>query len=108
VLALGHVLSKKAMTKEEERQSMKCVKGTQTEEGLKLLNKHKRRNKVKESKSLKENINEDKETKKIDHGKVRKWNKTLMGALEHLIEKKEEQLSEVLKMQVMWTYGFVT
>jgi hypothetical protein len=51
---------------------MKCVKGTQNEEGLKWLNKNKRRNKVKESKSLKEKINKDKETKKIDCGQVNK------------------------------------
>jgi hypothetical protein len=102
-LALGHVLRKKENIKEEERQSMKCTEGTQTEEGSKWLKKHKRRNKVKESKSLKEKIKEDKEAKKIDHGQVNKQKKTLMGALEHLMEKKEEQVSEVLKMRVMWT-----
>jgi hypothetical protein len=103
-LALGHVLRKKVKIKEEERQSMKCAEGTQTEEGSKWLKKHKRRNEVKESKSLKEKIKEDKETKKIDRGQVSKWKKTLMGALEHLVEKKEEQVGEVLKMRVMWTY----
>ena len=54
---------------------------------------------------MKEKTKEDKAAKKIDHGKVRKWKKTLMGALEHLTEK-EEQIGEVLKMRVMWTYGF--
>jgi hypothetical protein len=39
MLALGHVLRKKAKIKEKERQSMKCVEGTQTEEGSKWLNK---------------------------------------------------------------------
>jgi hypothetical protein len=29
-----------------------------------------------------------------------------MGALEHLVEKKEEQVDGVLKMRVMWTHGF--
>ena len=82
---------------------MKCAEGTQTEEGLKWLKKHKRRNKVKESKPLKENINEDKETNKIDHGQVSKQKRTPMGALEHLAEKKEEQVDEVLKMWVIGT-----
>jgi hypothetical protein len=103
MLSLGNVLRKKANIKEEERQIMKCTEGTQTEEGSKWLNKHKIRNKVKESKSLKENIKEDKAEKKIDHGQANKWKKTLMGALEHLTEKKEEYVDEVLKMGVMWT-----
>jgi hypothetical protein len=90
MLSLGHVLRKKEKIKEEERQSMKCTEGTQTEEGSKWLKKHKRRNKVKERKSLKENIKEDKATKKIYHGQVNKQKKTLMGALEHLAKKKEE------------------
>jgi hypothetical protein len=69
---------------------MKFVEGTQIEEGLKWLKKHKRRNEVKERNLLKQKIKEDKEGKKIDHGQVIKWKKTLMGALENLIEKKEE------------------
>jgi hypothetical protein len=68
---------------------MKCVEGTQTEEGSKWLKKHKRRNKVKESKLLKEKIKEDKTSKKMDRGQVSKWKKTLMGALEYLVENKE-------------------
>jgi hypothetical protein len=90
MLALGQVLRKKVNIKEEERQSMKCAEGTQTKEGLKWLKKNKRRNEVKESESLKEKIKEDKATKKIDRGKVSKQKKTLMGALEHLAENKEE------------------
>jgi hypothetical protein len=72
VLALGHVLRKKEKIKEEERQSMKCAEGTQTKEGSKWLKKHKRRNEVKESKPFKENIKEEKETKKIDRRQVSK------------------------------------
>jgi hypothetical protein len=79
---------------------MKCVEVTQTEEGSKWLKNHKRRNELKESKLL---IKEDKETKKIDHGKSNKRRKTLMGALEHLMEKNEEWANEVLKRRVMWT-----
>jgi hypothetical protein len=82
---------------------MKCTEGTQIEEGLKWLKRHKRRNEVRERKSLKENIKKYKETKMIDHGQVSKQKKTLMGSLENLAEKKEEQVNKVLKMQVMWT-----
>jgi hypothetical protein len=72
--------------KEEERQSIKCAEDTQTKEGSKWLKKHKKRNKVKESKSLKEKIKEEKETQKIDHGQFNKKKKVLMGDLEHLTE----------------------
>jgi hypothetical protein len=68
MLTLGHVLRKKAKIKEEERQSMKCAEGTQTEEGSKWLKKHKRRSEVRESNSLKEKIKKDKATKRIDRG----------------------------------------
>jgi hypothetical protein len=90
LFSLGRVLQKKVKIKEEERQSMKCVEGTQTKEGSKWLNNHKRRNEVKERKSLKEKIKEDKETKKIDCGQDNKQKKTLMSSLENLAEKKEE------------------
>jgi hypothetical protein len=103
LLALGHVLRKKVKIKEEERKSMKCVKGTQTKKGSKWLKKHKIRNEVKEIKSLKEKIKEAKVAKRIDRGQVNKRKKMLMGALEHLVENKEEQVGEVLKMRVMWT-----
>jgi hypothetical protein len=52
---------------------------------------------------LKEKIKEDKEVRKIDHGQFNKLNNTLMGALDHYTEKKEEHVSKVLKMWVMWT-----
>jgi hypothetical protein len=99
-LSLGYVLRKKAKIKEEERQRMKCTEGTQIEEGSKWLKKHKGRNEVKERKSLKENMKEEKEAKKIDRGKVSERNKTLMGSLEHLMEK-EEQVNEILRIMVM-------
>jgi hypothetical protein len=82
---------------------MKCVEGTQTEEGSKWLNKNKIRNEVKEIKPLKEKIKEDKETKKIDLGQFNKRKKTIMGSLENLAEKKKEHVGEVLRMRVMWT-----
>jgi membrane-bound lytic murein transglycosylase len=39
----------------------------------------------------------------MDRGQVSNQKKTSMGALEHLAEKKEEQVSEILKRRVMWT-----
>jgi hypothetical protein len=39
MLALGNVLRKKEKIKEKEIKSMKCVEGTQTEEGSKWLKK---------------------------------------------------------------------
>jgi hypothetical protein len=79
---------------------MKCTEGIQTKEGSKWLKKHKRRNEVKEKQAIER---EDKTTKKMDHGKLSKRKKTPMGSLEHLAEKKEEQIGEALKMQVIWT-----
>jgi hypothetical protein len=52
---------------------------------------------------LKENIKEDKETKEIDCGQLNKWKKILIGALEHLVENKEGQVGEVIKVWVMWS-----
>jgi hypothetical protein len=52
---------------------------------------------------LKEEIKEDKEAKKTYHGKINKWKKTPTGALEHLIEKKEEHTGEALNTLVKWT-----
>jgi hypothetical protein len=86
-----------------KKDKVRSVEGTQTEEGSKWVKKQKRRNEVKKSKSLKEKIKEDKASKKIDCGQLNKRKKILMGALEHLAEKKEEQVGEALKMWVMWT-----
>jgi hypothetical protein len=52
---------------------------------------------------LEEKIEEDKATRKMDHGQVNKRKKTSMGSLEHLAEKKEGHGGKVLKMRVMWT-----
>jgi hypothetical protein len=103
LLALGYVLRKKVKIKEEERQSMKCAEGTQTEEGSKWLKKKKRRNEVKEKQVVEREDQGRQSNKEDDRGQVSKWKKTLMGALEHLMEKKEEQVGEALKMRVMWT-----
>jgi hypothetical protein len=52
---------------------------------------------------LEEKIKEDKAAKKMDRGQLNKRKKTPMGALEHLMEKKEEQAGEALKTRVKWT-----
>jgi hypothetical protein len=41
---------------------------------------------------LEENIKEDKSSKKIDHGQLSKKKKTPTDYLEHLTEKKKEQV----------------
>jgi hypothetical protein len=56
-----------------------------------------------ESESLKEKIKEDREARKMNHGQVSKRRKTLIGSLDHLVEKKEGHVGEVLKVRVMWT-----
>jgi hypothetical protein len=52
---------------------------------------------------LKEKIKEDKEARKMKRGQVNKLRNTLIGALEHLVKKKEGQVDEFLKVWVMWT-----
>jgi hypothetical protein len=52
---------------------------------------------------LEENIEEDKETKNMDHGQLNKRKKTSKISLEHLAEKKEGWVGEALKMWVKWT-----
>jgi hypothetical protein len=52
---------------------------------------------------LEEKIKEDKSEKKRDRGQLNKRKKTLIDALEHLTEKKEEQVGEALKTWVKWT-----
>jgi hypothetical protein len=52
---------------------------------------------------LEEKIEEDKATRKMDHGQLNKWKKTSTSALEHLMEKKERQAGEALKARVKLT-----
>jgi hypothetical protein len=52
---------------------------------------------------LEEKIKEDKSSKKKDRGKLNKQKKTPMGALEHLMEDKEEWVGKALKTRVKWT-----
>jgi hypothetical protein len=52
---------------------------------------------------LKEKINEDKATKKMDRGQLDKRKETPTNSLEHFTESKEKQVGKTLKMRVKWT-----
>jgi hypothetical protein len=71
-LALGYGLRKKLKKKEEKRRSTNCTEGTLTENGSKWSKKQKRRSEVRENESLNEKIEEDRSTKKMDHGQLSK------------------------------------
>jgi hypothetical protein len=55
---------------------------------------------------LNEKIEDDRSTRKIDHGQLSKWKKTSMSALEHLMGKKERQAGEALKSMGQVDLGF--
>jgi hypothetical protein len=55
--------------------------------------------------SLKEKIKEDRSTKNMDHGQLNKRKNPPTDSLEHLTEKKEEQVGEALKIRVVGTRG---
>jgi hypothetical protein len=74
-----------------------------TEIGSKWLKKQKRRSEVRESESLNEKTEEDRSTRKMDHGQLSKWKNPPIDALEHLMGKKERQAGEALKMWVKLT-----
>ena len=50
-----------------------------------------------------EKIEEDKKVRKMDRGQLSKRKKTSMGALEHLVKKKERHAGETLKAWVKLT-----
>jgi hypothetical protein len=52
---------------------------------------------------LEEKIEKDKVVRKMDHGKLSKWKKKSMSALEHLAENKKRQAGEALKVWVKLT-----
>jgi hypothetical protein len=85
---------------------MNCMEITLTENGSKWSKKQKRRREVREREPLKENIKEDISTKKMDRGQINKQKNPPAYALEHLVEKKEEQASEALKIRVAWDLMF--
>jgi hypothetical protein len=52
---------------------------------------------------LDEKIEDDRSTRKMDHGQLSKWKNPPMDALEHLVGKKERQAGEAQKMRVKLT-----
>jgi hypothetical protein len=51
---------------------------------------------------LEDNIEEEISTKNMNHGQLKKNKNPSMSALEHLMEKKEEQVGEALKARFVW------
>jgi hypothetical protein len=82
---------------------MNCAKGRLIEIRSKWLKKKKRWSEVRESKSLDEEIEEDKSTRKMDRGKLSKWKNTPVDALENLVGRKERQAGEALETWVKLT-----
>jgi hypothetical protein len=76
------------------------------EDGSKWSKKQKRRSEVRENKSLNENIKEDRQARKMDHGQLNKKKNPPMDALEHLAGKQERQAGEALKTWVKVDLGF--
>jgi hypothetical protein len=60
-----------------------------TEIGSKRSKKKKRLSEVRESKPLNKEIEDDRSTRKMNHGQLSKRNKMSTSALEHLTKKKE-------------------
>jgi hypothetical protein len=65
-----------------------------TEIGSKCSKKKKRRRKVMENDPLDEKIEENRSTRKMDHGQLSKWKKPPMDALEHLAGNMERHAGE--------------
>jgi hypothetical protein len=54
----------------------------------------KRWSEVRESKSLDEEIEDDRSTRKMDHGQLNKWKKMSLDALEHRGEGRKDRLAK--------------
>jgi hypothetical protein len=65
--------------------------------------REKRRSEVRESKSLDEEIEEDRSARKMDHGQLSKKKNPPVDALENLMGRKERQAGEALKTWVKLT-----
>jgi hypothetical protein len=65
------------------------VEGTLTEIGSKWLKNQKRRSEARENKPLDKKIEENRSTRKIDHGQLSKRKNPPIDALEHLTGKME-------------------
>ena len=73
------------------------MKGRLIEIRSKWLKKQKRWSEVRERKSLDEDIQEDRSTRKMDRGQLSKRKNPLVDSLEHLARKKERHAGEALK-----------
>jgi hypothetical protein len=80
-----------------------CVEGILTKIRSKWLKKQKIRSEVRENEPLDENIEENRSTRKMDHGQLSKQKNPPIDALEHLTGKKERQDGEARKMWVKLT-----
>jgi hypothetical protein len=65
--------------------------------------RRKDRAKSEERKSLNEEIEDDRSTRKKDRGQLNKWKKPSLDALEHRARRKERQAGEALKTWVKLT-----
>jgi hypothetical protein len=68
-----------------------CTEGTLNEIGSKWSKKNKRRIKVMENKSLDKKIEENRSTRRMDHGQLSKHKTPPMVFLENLVGKMERQ-----------------
>jgi hypothetical protein len=105
LLALGYGLGNKVKKKEEKRRSVNCVEDAWIEIGSKWLKNKKIRSEARESYLLKEKIEDDRSTRKMDHGKLSNQKKMSTSALDHLAGKKERQASGARKMWVKEDLG---
>jgi hypothetical protein len=74
-----------------------------TDNGSKWEKEKKIWSEVRESKLLDEEIEEEKSTRKIDHGQLNKQKNPSVYSLEHLAGKKERQVAKALKTRVKLT-----
>jgi hypothetical protein len=100
LLALGYGRLRRLR---KEARSENCTENTLTEVGSKWKKEKKRWSKVRERKLLDGEIEEDRSTRKMDHGQLSKRKNLLMDALDNLIGMKERQAGEALKMRVKLT-----
>jgi hypothetical protein len=89
VLALGYGRKRRLQKK---RRSANCAEDTLTEIRLKWLKKKKRRSEVRECESLDEKTEENRSTRKRDHGQLSKRKNPPIDALEHLVERRKDRL----------------
>jgi hypothetical protein len=53
--------------------------------------------------SLDEEIEDDRSTRKMDRGQIKKWENPSLDPLEHCVRRKERQVGKALKTQIKLT-----